>query len=327
MRKFFIRFCILLLLFLLLPALPLLHDRPKEAENTAKAPSASLTEAAAPAYYRLVKTDSGRVLKITPKEYLKGVAAAELPASFSKDTLIAQMVASHSYALTVMAKDPAQPVLTDDPAKHQGYLTAKERKELYANSFEKQEAFLDEAAQEALSWLLTSDGETILPAVFHSCSSGMTEDAAIVWGSAVPCLTAVKSPDESAPVYRQEFTFSAKEARDLLAKYFPDEDVPMLPVTVTETSPSKTVLTARLGQITCTGQQVREIFSLPSACFTVTSGEGPVTFMTLGQGHGVGMSQYGAEAMAQAGSSWQEILAHYYPGSVLLKISLQDGGI
>lgn len=328
MRKFLMRFCILLLLFLLLPALPLLKEQPDKTERSMGiSPVQKTAEAPLPAYYRLVKTDSGRVLKITPEEYLKGVAAAELPASFAEETLIAQMVASHSYALTVMAKDPAEPLLTDDPAKHQGYLSPAQRKELYGEDFTEREDILDRAAKEAVSWLLTSDGENILPAVFHSCSSGMTEDAANVWGNAVPCLKAVESPDENAPHYRQETVFSAKEARKLLGGYFPDETLADLTFTVEKVSPSGTVLAADISGISLTGQQVRQIFSLPSACFTVGSDGENFIFTTFGSGHGAGMSQYGAETMARAGKSWQEILSHYYPGSVLLKISLQENGI
>ena len=237
------------------------------------------------------------------------------------------MVASHSYALTVLAAaDP--PVISDDPSRHQGYLTREERKKLYGDAFDARESLLDAAAAEALPWILTSDGESILPAVFHSCSSGSTESAENVWGRAIPCLSAVESPgDLTAPGYRQDFAFPMQEAMDILAENFPDAAPFRGPVKVTAVSPSGTVLTVSADGFSCTGQEFRRVFSLPSACFTITETADTLTFTTLGRGHGVGMSQYGAEAMALAGSSWQEILAHYYPGSVLVKISLQDAPI
>lgn len=336
MKKILIRFFGLLLILILLPALPALKgakDKPQETPFSDEIVSSEQEEVSGlPSYYRVVDVETNRILKVTPAEYLKGVAAAELPAGFQKETIIAQMVASHSYALTVMAKGlEDSPQISDDPAKHQGYLTEAERRELYGEQFEEQEAILDAAAKEAICWLLTSDGKTLLPAVFHSCSAGMTESAENVWGGTVPCLTAVESAaDLEAPDCRQEFFFTLQEIKDILAKNSPDSELSADAegvIRVMETSPSGTVLTAEAGGISCSGQDIRRWFSLPSACFTVTADESGVTFVTLGKGHGVGMSQYGAEQIALNGKNWKEILAHYYPGSVLLKIFLQDSGI
>lgn len=333
MKKLLLRLASLAALTLLLPVLALPRPEPRtepsdppEVPSSISAPAETVEDAVLPAYYRVHETSSDRILKVSPAEYLKGTAAAELPASFTAETVIAQMVASHSYALTVLAAaDP--PVISDDPARHQGYLTEEERRSLYGDTFPARETLLDAAAAEALPWLLTSDGESILPAVFHSCSSGNTESAENVWGRAVPCLSAVESPgDLTAPGYRQEFAFPMQEAMDILAQNFPDCD-PSIGITVKDVSSSGTVLTVSAGDFSCTGQELRRAFSLPSACFTITETADTLTFTTLGRGHGVGMSQYGAEVMALAGSSWQEILAHYYPGSVLVKISLQDAPI
>lgn len=335
MKKLLIRLTAILLLMVLLPAVPLLKDRPPEGISSAasgeseengfpesqsgKEPSEQLT---LPPYYRVLETDSDRILKVTPQEYLMGAAAAELPSSAPLQALIAQMVASHSYALTVMAADPDSPWISDDPAVHQGYLTPEKRRTLYGDALKEQEALLTEAASQAVGWLLTTDGEQLLPAAFHGCSAGKTESAEHVWGSAVPCLTAVDSPwDQSAPDFQRETVFSKEELRQILQQHCPDGD-DTLPwedwLRVDACSPSGTVLRATAWGISCTGQEIRSWLSLPSACFTLQWEEGALHITTRGKGHGVGMSQYGAMQMALSGSSWQDILAHYYPGSQLI---------
>ncbi|MBR6789716.1 MAG: hypothetical protein IKM31_02470, partial [Oscillospiraceae bacterium] len=229
MKKLLLSLALLAAFTLLLPALALPGPASPAGSSAApavppspSAPAETAEDALLPAYYRVHETSSDRILKVSPAEYLKGTAAAELPASFAAETVIAQMVASHSYALTVLAAaDP--PVISDDPTRHQGYLTREERKKLYGDAFDARESLLDAAAAEALPWILTSDGESILPAVFHSCSSGSTESAENVWGRAVPCLSAVESPgDLTAPGYRQDFAFPMQEAMDILAENFPD---------------------------------------------------------------------------------------------------------
>lgn len=335
MKKMLLRLAAALLLMVLLPAVPLLNrHRPEGSLSAASGenqengfPESQSGEELSeplnlPPYYRVLETGSNRILKVTPQEYLMGTAAAELPSSAPPQALIAQMVASHSYALTVMAADPDTPWISDDPSVHQGYLTRQERQTLYGNAFEEQEALLAEAAGQAVGWLLTTDGEQLLPAAFHSCSAGKTESAEQVWGAAVPCLTAVDSPwDQGAPDFQRETVFSKEELRQTLQRHCPDgEDT--LPweewLRVEACSPSGTVLQAAAWGISCTGQEIRSWLSLPSACFTLQWEEGALHITTRGKGHGVGMSQYGAMQMALSGSSWQDILAHYYPGSQLI---------
>lgn len=350
MKKLLLCLLALALAAALLPAIPFFfttEDRPPSSEagslpaaddgETPPAQSSQPPERQAagvklPAYYRVLETDSGRLLRVEPLEYLVGVAAAELPASAPKEVKIAQMVAAHSYALTVMAAplkngaSSSEAQISSDPARHQGYLTPAQRKTLYGDSFEKNEAALQEAAEEAVCWLLTSDGETLLPAAYHSCSAGRTEDAKNIWGQSVPCLVPTdSSADLSAPQYSQQKVISRTEAEAVLKEKLAAKELPGSPegwIRVDEVSPSGTVLQASVLEKNYPGTELRRWFSLASACFSVRydSAEDAFVFDTKGSGHGVGMSQYGAMQLAEAGKNWREILGHYYPGAVLVEV-------
>ncbi len=344
-------FCLLALALAaaLLPALPLLFtpaDMPQEAGTSSLLPAEEKTPAAStsqpperqaagtalPAYYRVLETSSQRVLRVEPMEYLMGVAAAELPASAPEAAKIAQMVAAHSYALTVMAAPlknggaASEAQISNDPARHQGYLTPEQRKALYGDGFDEAEAALRAAAEQAVCWLLTTDGETLLPAAYHSCSAGQTEDAKNVWGQSVPCLVPADSAaDKSAPQYSQQKTVPRPEMEAILKEKLAVKELPGSPeswISIEETSPSETVLKASVLGTGYTGVELRRWFSLASACFSVhyDSAADAFIFDTKGSGHGVGMSQYGAEKLAESGKNWQEILGHYYPGAVLVEV-------
>lgn len=340
MKKTLIRLALLLLLVTLLPAIPLLSaikNKPpasdKETSSSTQQSQAGTGDLTLPDYYRVLEKESGRILRVDPLEYLMGTAAAELPASYSHETKVAQMVAAHSYALTIMAGNLSAgderlkgAQISNDPSRHQGYWTAQQRQSHYGDDYPQVEAQLQKAAEEAVHWLLTTDGETLLPAAYHSCSSGKTESAENVWSAAVSCLTSVDSEsDKSAPNYRNEKAVPTQDAAAILQQKLPEGDFTDAPgdwVQIVEVSPSGTVLNAEVGGISCTGQELRSWFSLPSACFSLNydAAANTLVFTSLGSGHGVGMSQYGAEQMALSGSSWQEILAHYYPQSILIQI-------
>ena len=157
-----------------------------------------------------------------------------------------------------------------------------------------------------------------IQALFFSSAPGKTVDAVEVWGRSVDYLTSVDSPEgEEVPNYHSEATFTAQEFRDLFLAAQPEaalEGAPESWFGETVRTAGGSVHTIQIGGVSVTGTQVRQIFSLRSACFTVSCTEDAVTFSVTGFGHGVGMSQYGANAMAAAGNTYTEILEHYYTG-------------
>ena len=193
-------------------------------------------------------------------------------------------------------------------------------KSCYGSAYEESIAKLSAAVDEVMPYVLTYGGEPII-AAFHSMSPGRTESAGDVWGTPVEYLVPVDSTaDISAPRYMEEARFPEPVLRKRLTEAFPGINLGSDPaqwISVGETTESGTVLTALAGDRCVTGNELREALGLRSACFTVAGAEDGITVTTRGFGHGVGLSQYGADAMARDGSSWHEILEHYYPGCTI----------
>ena len=251
-----------------------------------------------------------------------------MPASYEPEALKAQAVVSHTYAermhrLHSVRPDPALSGadFSDDSRHYQAFVSAEQLRARYGDAFDAQYAKLAEAVDAVGGLLLCEDGEPIV-AAFHAVSSGMTESAENVWGTALPYLVAVRSDaDRSAPQFAAETALPADQVRHALLAAegtctLPEDD-PAAWFSDAVRSESGTVLQIGCGGAVLSGERLREILGLRSACFTVSFADGIFTFRTKGSGHGVGMSQYGANAMAAQGSSFETILQHYYPETVL----------
>ena len=166
--------------------------------------------------------------------------------------------------------------------------------------------------------LLTYGGLPI-EALFHSNSGGQTEDSENVFASAEPYHMGVVSPgEESAEHFSDETRFSRAEAAKALNELYPDANVSAKKLNkqlkVLSRFESGRVNQVKVGDVTLTGRQFRQALSLMSANFNLSFSDKNVTVSTMGYGHGVGMSQYGANAMAQEGGDYRDILLHYYSG-------------
>mgnify|MGYP002233333596 CR=1 FL=1 len=157
--------------------------------------------------------------------------------------------------------------------------------------------------------------------MFFSSAPGRTVDAVEVWGNQVDYLQSVESPEgEEVPNYHSQAVFSADQVRAAVLAAYPGADLsgdPSVWFGAPAVNEGGTVSSILVGGVTLTGGQVRTLFDLRSACFTVAWDGTNFTFSVTGYGHGVGMSQYGANAMAKAGSSFEEILTwyvHRHPG-------------
>ena len=298
---------------------------PTTAADTAEPETAAGTGYPAAEVYRVLKTDSGEVLEVPVTEYLIGAVAAEMPVSFEPEALEAQVVAAHTYAerqcLITRERGGSDADFSDDPAKYQAYLTDAELRERWGSQYEENYKKIAAAVEAAAGELLYYEEEPII-AAFHAISGGKTETAANVWGSDVAYLQSVESDaDREAPDYEETVTFSAEEVMTRLTAAHAGLTVSgdaagwFGTPTVSEAG---TVLQIPAGDGIFTGQELRSIFSLRSADFTVNFADGEFCFTTHGYGHAVGMSQYGANAMAKNGADHREILAHYYPGAKLM---------
>lgn len=272
--------------------------------------------------YRVLDITTGKTEEISSFDYVVGAVCAEMPATFEKEALKAQAVAARTYAERQKAKAEASPdpelcgaYFSNDSEKYQGFFTESQAKQYYGESYEKNIEKIREAVKETGNEIIVYKNEPII-AAFHSMSAGKTESAKNVWGNDVAYLVPVDSEeDTSAPKFLNECEFTPDEMRTRLETAFKGiklEDDPSDWFKNPEKSDSLTVLTIEAGDKTLTGQQIRAALSLRSAAFDISYDE--VFRVTVrGYGHAVGMSQYGANAMAEKGSDYKEILAHYYP--------------
>ncbi len=338
MKKMVLLVCVLWLTTVMLPVFLLRNqtDEPiSEAEMAENGTEVSLDETTSVASEILQDTTvtvnvmvAGQEVSLCLDEYLSGVLAAEMPASFPEEALKAQAVAARSFILYRMQNPPADGVhdgvpLCDDPSHCKAYRDISVPETAAALFGSNSETYLTKiraAVRDTDGVVLTYNGDPAM-AAFHAISGGMTESAEDVWGSAVPYLIEVESPgEEDAVKFSETVEFDRDALRDTLTAAYPDAvlgDDPSVWLTDIERSPAGMIKTASLGGVTVSGMEIRMLLGLNSADFTFETQDNIVRITTTGYGHGVGMSQYGARAMAQNGATYEEILLHYYPGCQL----------
>ncbi len=269
---------------------------------------------------RLLQTD-GTVVTLPLEEYVQGVVTAEMPASFQPAALEAQAVCARTYALQQAqakkhAADGAD--VCASPSCCQAYAPSGGD---WGDRAPEYEAKLRAAVQATAGQVLRADG-ALISAVFHASSAGRTAPAQAVWGAAVPYLVSVSTPEtaQTVPRLESEAAFSPEEFRETVLAKYPQADLSGPPESwfgAVEKGDWGGVVQVTIGGVTLSGGEVRSLFGLRSARFDVAAGEAGIVFHVTGYGHGVGMSQYGADLMAQDGADYRAILAHYYPGTEL----------
>ena len=264
----------------------------------------------------------GEVVVMPLNKYLIGVVGGEMPASFPLEALKAQAVAARTYALRRMAAYGGEGCgkggadICTDSACCQAYTPPEELE----NSFGKNSRrYMDKLIEAVYS----TDGEVILydgspiEALYHSSAGGRTEDAQNVFSSALPYLVGVESPGEEGSKYHGEQEYTPKEFAAAINKKWPDANLNrkklQSQVKILSRYDSGQVESLKLGNVTVSGKELRKLLGLNSANFTIDISD-TVLIRTTGYGHGVGMSQYGARAMALEGATYLEILTHYYTG-------------
>lgn len=276
----------------------------------------------------------GEVRDIPMTDYLAGVLAAEMPAGFPEEALRAQAVAARTYTYYKIqalenggSNDAAHQgaVVCDDYTHCKAYLDLETRaRERWGDQAEEYTEILYDAVESTAGEIVTYEEQPIA-AVFHSTSSEKTESAEDVWGSAYPYLVSVDSPGgEDSPEYEKDVTFSAEEFRKIMQEQYPTMDLSGAPNTWfadSNRSEAGGVIDVEVGGVRVKGTQIRTLLGLNSTNFTLTTTGDSITFHTIGYGHGVGLSQYGAKALAEQGKTYAEILAWYYPGTTLEKVS------
>lgn len=267
----------------------------------------------------------GKVETLALDVYLQGVVAAEMPALFPEEALKAQAVAARTYTVKRASETPSAShkgaMVCDDPNHCKAYKPLSAFTANWGASGSEYEEKIKAAVSDTDGEILLYENEPI-SAVFHSSSAKKTEAAADVWGRDVPYLQSVESVgDEEAPNYESVVKIPLSEFKTAVQKTYGGVDFGAHPIFGESVrSDAGGVKTVSVGGVNITGQKLREMFSLRSANFTVTLEDDAVVFTTVGYGHGVGMSQYGARGLALQGMEYREILAHFYTGTQLGRI-------
>ncbi len=265
--------------------------------------------------------DAGIVVGMPLSDYLMGVVRAEMPAAFAQEALCAQAVAARTYTLYKMCTDGKHPNadICTDAACCQAYRSAEQAADDWGSAAGQNEEKIRQAVSSTDGQIMVYEGEPIL-AVFHAAAPGQTRRAGEVWSSDLPYLQSVSSPEngENISEYYSRVEVEQKTFREIFLQAHPEADLTGEPekwiTDVTGSSGSVHVDTAVVGGVTVRGVELRQLYGLRSAAFETEVQDGKIVFYVTGYGHGVGMSQYGADEMAKQGASWREILRHYYTG-------------
>lgn len=259
----------------------------------------------------LKDTSTGEIKNIELEDYIVGVVAGEMPASFNEEALKAQAIASRTYAMYKMKNSNGTYDLVTDKT-NQVYITEDKMKSLWQENFDYYFEKIKKAVYDTKDLIMTYNGDIIL-SLYFARSNGKTEDAIAVFGSNQEYLKSVESPEENLT---SEVTISKDKFCNKL-----NISCDAINISNVLKSSSGRINSLNINDKTFKGTEIRTLFDLKSTDFDITI-DSEIKFITKGYGHGVGMSQYGANKLAQNGKNYEEILKHYYQNINIEKISV-----
>ena len=326
MKKVFIYFFVFLLVFFLLPAV--LTKKNVEAkvledsvEKNAEQPSDDNYEYKEYGTIKLLHKSTGEVEEVPLDTYLCNVVSAEMPADFELEALKAQAVVARTYTIyKIQNKKHDNADICDDSSCCQAWISKEDRlarwdEDKRESNWEK----IEQCVNETKGKIITYNGAPI-NAFFHSNSGGTTELPVNVWGGGTeyPYLQVVETAgEEGYSQYSSEATFTQEEVleklktkyEDITIDFSNDDDLKILDYT-----DSGRVKTVKFGNHELSGTETRSLFGLKSTNFEIIKENENIKFSVKGYGHGVGMSQTGANTLAKEGKSYEDIIKHFYVG-------------
>lgn len=263
-----------------------------------------------------VKRGNDKVEDVFLEEYVVGVVGGEMPASFEMEALKAQSVASRTYVLKKILNNDNREYDVVDTVSNQVYLDDDELKDKWGSNYGSYINKIREAVNDTSMEYLVYDGE-IIDAMFFSTSNGYTEDSGVVFSTSLPYLRSVLSEwdKDVAPMFSYSTDMSLQEFYDRLDIEYSGE----LVMEVLERSDSNRIVKMRINGVEMLGKDIYKKLGLRSLDFSLKQVGNNINIETKGYGHGVGMSQYGAQGMAKNGYNYKEILSHYYSDTDLVK--------
>ena len=254
---------------------------------------------------------NGSVINLNMTDYLIGVVSSEMPASFNLEALKAQSVLARTYALK--AKQTGKKLT--DTVSTQSYIDIDQMKNKWGNSFNTYYNKIKNAVENTNGEYLSYNGNYI-EALYHSTNNGKTESSLDVFGNYYPYLISVSSEyDKNASSYLRTINMPLDTISNKLGLNLNNDSV----ISILSYTDGGNIKEININGNNFSGKKVRELLGLRSADFDISISDNNANITTRGYGHGVGMSQYGANGMANAGYGYKDILSHYYPGTTLTK--------
>lgn len=258
-----------------------------------------------------VYRSNGSVINLNMTDYLIGVVSSEMPASFNLEALKAQSVLARTYALK--AKQTGKKLT--DTVSTQSYIDIDQMKNKWGNSFNIFYNKIKNAVENTNGEYLSYNGNYI-EALYHSTNNGKTESSLDVFGNYYPYLISVSSEyDKNASSYLRTINMPLDTISNKLGLSLNNDSV----ISILSYTDGGNIKEININGNNFSGKKVRELLNLRSADFDISISDNNANITTRGYGHGVGMSQYGANGMANAGYGYKDILSHYYPGTTLTK--------
>lgn len=258
-----------------------------------------------------VYRSNGSVINLNMTDYLIGVVSSEMPASFNLEALKAQSVLARTYALK--AKQTGKKLT--DTVSTQSYIDIDQMKNKWGNSFNTYYNKIKNAVENTNGEYLSYNGNYI-EALYHSTNNGKTESSLDVFGNYYPYLISVSSEyDKNASSYLRTISMPFDTISNKLGLSLNNDSV----INILNYTDGGNIKEININGNNFSGKKVRELLGLRSADFDISISDNNANITTRGYGHGVGMSQYGANGMANAGYGYKDILSHYYPGTTLTK--------
>lgn len=272
--------------------------------------------------FRIYNTETKEIKEIPVNDYLFGVVAAEMPLLYNEEALKAQAVAAYTFALYRKNENADKEYdLTDNHLTDQSYITKEEAISRWGQNADTYREKLNNILNDIENYTITYNNEPIL-AVYHAISYGKTEDAENIWGKNYPYLKSVTSyGDKLCDGYITTVSIPKENFKELLKTKIDFSKHSEITLSDRECTSAGTVKKIKICNTEFKGSEIREIFSLRSSNFTIEHTDDSFNFTVYGYGHSVGLSQTGAEYMANEGSNFKEILAHYYQNCQIEKLS------
>ncbi|HHY75013.1 MAG TPA: stage II sporulation protein D [Bacillus bacterium] len=262
------------------------------------------------------RSKSKQINNIPLEEYVKGVVASEMPAEFELEALKAQALTARTYIIRQLLGSEAmgapEGAVVTDTVIHQVYKSPEELRAAWgAANYDWKMARITEAVEATKGQIITYNNEPIT-ASFFSTSNGYTENSEDYWKNSFPYLRSVESPwDQSSPKFKDQVVMTIADFEKKLGVKVKSDIIGEI---ISRTEGNR-VATVKINEKTFDGREIREKLDLRSSDFTWKKQGNNIVIATKGYGHGVGMSQYGANGMATEGKSFKDIIAHYYQGT------------